>query len=49
VFAISQAEDDDGGKDQADSYHSQDIKVVWLHDRERATGVLFQKLVRFFP
>ncbi|KAK6005144.1 hypothetical protein QM012_007923 [Aureobasidium pullulans] len=47
VFAISQAEDDGGGKGKADSYHSQDIKVVWLHGRERATGALFQEPVHF--
>ncbi|KEQ99700.1 hypothetical protein AUEXF2481DRAFT_35624 [Aureobasidium subglaciale EXF-2481] len=47
VFAISQAEDDGGGRGKAQSYHSQDIKVVWLHGRERANGALFQEPVRF--
>ncbi|KAI5210113.1 hypothetical protein E4T39_00495 [Aureobasidium subglaciale] len=47
VFAISQAEDDGGGKGKTQSYHSQDIKVVWLHGRERANGALFQEPVRF--
>lgn len=47
VFAVSQAEDDGGGNGKVDSYDSQDIKVVWLHGRERATGARFQEPVRF--
>ena len=47
VFAVSQAEDDGGGNGKVDSYDSQEIKVVWLHGRERATGARFQEPVRF--
>ncbi|THX68579.1 hypothetical protein D6D08_06269 [Aureobasidium pullulans] len=47
VFAVSQAEDDGGGNGKVDSYDSQDIKAVWLHGRERATGARFQEPVRF--
>lgn len=47
VFAVSQAEDDGGGNGKVDSYDSQDIKVVWLHGRERATGARFQEPVHF--
>lgn len=47
VFAVSQAGDDGGGNGKVDSYDSQDIKVVWLHGRERATGARFQEPVHF--